>query len=442
MKIMIVINLFNFSFISYKSKFCHYPFVLMRAFIPISIFFVLLGCSDKKAESEYPIIDVVGSVEKYQRVYCSDYFSSIELIPLETREDCLLQGGINPNVVLKDSFIFMRGSDNLYAFSTSGKFLNQIGSKGQGPGEYIYSSRFFLSTDKSVIYVEDLTKILEYDFNGNHISTIQRPSSVFSGFHYAGNGVFICSIYNDGKNKYKYYLLNQNGEFIDSLPNYVFFNREIPIYSTHDTALLPIRVDNKLYLKDFINDTLYILEDSKLQPTYIFGLGNYSYPIENLVTTDIMNVMPRNSFFFQSNFAIVGMPELFFYLIHVPNLFSKPQAKPTHNTFTRELTTNNSNVYGIYNIVEKTNILLDTDDYGQKGIINDINGGLPVIPRYYAGDGVVVCAWEADNMKEMLTDEYFASQNIKDQQAHQKLKEILKNLKADDNPVVVIAKLK
>ena len=55
---------------------------------------------------------------------------------------------------------------------------------------------------------------------------------------------------------------------------------------------------------------------------------------------------------------------------------------------------------------------------------------------------MVVDVWNAENMKEMLTDEYFASQNIKDQQAHQKLKEILKNLRVDDNPVVVVAKLK
>ena len=48
------------------------------------------------------IIDVVGSAEKYQQVYCSDYFSSIELIPLETREDCLLD---NFPAKIRDGFI-------------------------------------------------------------------------------------------------------------------------------------------------------------------------------------------------------------------------------------------------------------------------------------------------------------------------------------------------
>jgi PHD/YefM family antitoxin component YafN of YafNO toxin-antitoxin module len=42
----------------------------------------------------------------------------------------------------------------------------------------------------------------------------------------------------------------------------------------------------------------------------------------------------------------------------------------------------------------------------------------------------------------MLTEEYFASRTIKDPQAHQKLRELLNNLDEDDNPVIVIGKLK
>ena len=76
------------------------------------------------------------------------------------------------------------------------------------------------------------------------------------------------------------------------------------------------------------------------------------------------------------------------------------------------------------------------------GIINDIIGGLPFFPRYYAGNNVVVDVWNVENMKEMLTDEYFEKQTIKDKEGHEKLKALLNNLKEDDNPVVVVAKLK
>ena len=45
-------------------------------------------------------------------------------------------------------------------------------------------------------------------------------------------------------------------------------------------------------------------------------------------------------------------------------------------------------------------------------------------------------------MKEILTEKYFASIEIKDPQAHQKLRDLLKTLDWEDNPVVVVAKLK
>ena len=410
----------------------------------ICLSFILVCCSDNKTMEQYPVIDVVGSVEKHQRVYCSDYFSSMELIHLETRDECLLPNVPFPRVVYKDNYIFLSG-ECLYAFDSLGKFLNQIGKKGQGPGEYIYSNSFFVNTDKSIIYVDDLRKILEYDFNGNHISSIQKPeldNSILVDISYVGDYIFVGSAFNNGKNKYKYCLFNSNGEIVNRFPNYVFFNRNRESASTYDIALPPIRIDDQLYLKDDVNDTLYVLKNSILQPAYVFGLGEYSYPIEYLETHNIENPFPRNSFTFGPGLGIVGTPKFFFYKISVPDLFSKPKAKPKYIHLINEFRPDDATVYGIYNIEQNTNILLDTDEYLQKGIINDINGGLPIIPRYYAGDGVVVDVWNAEDMKEMLTDDYFTSQTIKDQQAHQKLKEILKNLKEDDNPIVVVAKLK
>ncbi|MDR1180924.1 MAG: 6-bladed beta-propeller [Bacteroidales bacterium] len=417
---------------------------MKKIFILIYLLSIFTGCSDEIKTEKYPIIDLVGSVEKYQRVFCSDYFSSIDLIPLETNEECLLRIGPSPKIILKDSFIFMSG-DCLYAFDRSGKFLNQIGRKGQGPGEYLYSSSFFLNTDKSVLYVEDLYKILEYDSNGNHIRTMHTPKLNDKGLinlSYVGDDLFIGSMFNDGKNKYKYCLFDKNGEISECFPNYVFFNREKERASTYDRALDPIHVDNQLYLKDYINDTLYSLEKSKLQPAYIFELGKYSYPIEYLETFNIENPHPLNSFIFGTGLGIVGTPKFFFYNIRVPDLFSKPKAKPRYSPLLNKLIPNESYVYGIYNIEQKTNILLDTDEHFQKGFVNDLNGGLPFIPKYYAGNNIVVDVWFPEDMKEMLSEEYFASQTIKDQQVYQKLKELLKDLKEDDNPVVVVAKLK
>ena len=422
-----------------KSKFCHYSFVLAKTFILINIFFILTCCSDNKMPEEYPVIDLVGSVENYQKVYFSDYFSSIELIPLETREECLLIP--SPSILAKDSFIIFRQNNGNYVFNASGKFLYELGKKGQGPNEYLNSSRLFLNYEKPVIYIEDFRKILEFDFSGNFIHSFLKPvmeDVPLTDCSYVEDDLFVGQIYYNGKRMNKYALFNSNGDIIKYFPSYIFYNEERRGASLFSKALDHIHVDDRLYLKDYVNDTVYLLENSNLQSAYVFGFGKYSFPVEHLEFRNI-KVDISESF---NIFFMMGTPKFFFYQVTFPKSLPKPKAKLRYSLLDNEYRSSDGAVYGLYNIAENTNILLDTDEYLQKGIINDINGGLPFIPRYYAGDGVVVDVWNVEDMKEMLTEEYFASKTIKDQQAHQKLKEILKNLKDDDNPVVVVAKMK
>ena len=56
----------------------------------------------------------------------------------------------------------------IYRFSRSGKFLNKIGSIGQGPGEYTNYSTFLVDEDKKEVYIIANTNgVLAYDFEGN-----------------------------------------------------------------------------------------------------------------------------------------------------------------------------------------------------------------------------------------------------------------------------------
>jgi len=420
---------------------------MKKALILIALFLYLTGCSEEKPVGDYPVIDVLNSIGKYQRVYCSDFFSSIELIPLETEKECLLLDDFPPASILKDSLIFMRGDERtnirLYAFDWSGKFLNQIGERGQGPGEYITLLDVFLNPDNLSIIVTDVYKLLEYDFSGKFIRSFRKPNVdgvSLSRCFYVEDNLFVGQINYDGKRRNKYCLFNQHGETVVCFPSHVFFDRVGTFAQTSDAALPPVRVDDRLYLKDFVNDTIYLLANSNLQPAYVFRFGKYSFPIEYLESQQTPSV-PLNTFLLMG-IGIVGTPTCFFYEIRVPDVFSRPKAKPLLNPYTDQYISTDPVVYGIYNISQNTNILLDTDSHLQKGIINDMNGGLSFFPKYYAGDNVVIDVWKAWEMKEMLTEEYFAKQPIKDQAAHQQLREILKNLKDDDNPVIVIAKLK
>jgi len=414
------------------------------------ILFCIFACSDKSTGEDYPVIDVVNNVGKYQRVYCSDYFSSIELIPLETSEDCLLEkvastAHDNKNIIVNEDYILMTTRQRgLYAFDHSGKFLHQIGNRGQGPNEYLRLFNVFLNTNETTIFIEDFHKILEYNLRGNFIRSFQNPNvedNIVNRCSYVEDNVFVGQInISSGKCKCRYFLFNGKGETIKCFPNYTFFERNGFSYSNFDGALLPIRVDDRIYLKDYVNDTIYSLENLTLQPAYILGLGKYTFPKECLEIS-ISNGGQSPTSKALTIFSMMGSANYFFYIINVPDFFPRPKTKTLYLPLRGEYTLENR-VFGIYSIAENKNILLDTDDYYQTGIINDMNGGLPFFPRYYAGDNVVVDVWYADDMKEMLTEEYFAKQTVKDHEAHKKLRELMKNLKEDDNPVVVVAKLK
>ena len=98
---------------------------------------------------------------------------------------------------------------------------------------------------------------------------------------------------------------------------------------------------------------------------------------------------------------------------------------------------------GVYDIVNKNNRLLDTDPIsGMSGLINDLDGGLSFWPKYYTSENELVAVWQPYEMKEYLKEEYFAAHEIKSPEAHLKLKELLRKLDEEDNPVMVIGKLK
>ena len=98
---------------------------------------------------------------------------------------------------------------------------------------------------------------------------------------------------------------------------------------------------------------------------------------------------------------------------------------------------------GIYDITNQKTRLLDSDPVSRlTGLINDLDDGLSFWPRYCTSDNELIDIWQAHEMEGILTEEYFAAHEIKYPQAHQKLKELLKNLDEEDNPVIVIGKLK
>ena len=439
----------------------------MKKIALLIIIVTFTGCSDRKTvkpagiTGEYPVIDVGSIAGKYQRVYCSDYFSSIELIPLETNDNCLIGTVRLENIVfVNDSLIFFISDHatgnvtyswmprDLFVFDRSGKFLNKIGRLGQGPGEFKGIQYVYLNPEKPTVFVDDQLCLFEYDFSGKFVRSFPKPNvlSILKDLSiYAGNNLFFGSVgYNSFKRGNNYFLFDRTGEIVKNFPDRYFLDTDVQ-GNIRIAASMSFRIDEHLYIKDRgINDTVYLIENLNLKPVCVFDFGKYTYPLGEMNEEgqrQIKFVDPSDASrrYFENRY-IIGTPKYFFYSLFAPR--SLPAPKSRFEMIAGNLITNDHFIYGIYDLAKHTNVLLDTDHHQQKGIINDINGGFSIIPRYYAGNDEIIDIWRAEDMKEMLTDEYFAKQTIKDKQVHQKLKALLEILKEDDNPVIVVAKLK
>jgi len=106
-------------------------------------------------------------IDNISSVHLSNLGSKLQYIPLETNPACVIREISNLTVV--DSFLFVSDNFRLLLFNKSGKFLQQIGTVGRGPGEYERVRDFAVSSSNKEIYVLTGREVLIYNFKGHFI---------------------------------------------------------------------------------------------------------------------------------------------------------------------------------------------------------------------------------------------------------------------------------
>ena len=104
----------------------------------------------------------------------SDFAESIELIPLETRDDCLI-GWIPEIIATKNHYVLISGIgptdfQHLYVYDKKGKFIRQISSRGQG-GEEFLEVRDIDVVGDSIIKMGDVCALRTFNLEGKQLSS-------------------------------------------------------------------------------------------------------------------------------------------------------------------------------------------------------------------------------------------------------------------------------
>ena len=148
-----------------------------------------MGCSSNKkqepiSKSGVPVINLSEDVSTVPSLLLSEAAEKLEIVPLEMTDESVLSDITEMQVTDHNIWIDHGREFYIYRFSRSGKFLNKIGSIGQGPGEYTTYSTFLVDEDKKEVYIIANTNgVLAYDFEGNFkrkIVDIQMILQLFS----------------------------------------------------------------------------------------------------------------------------------------------------------------------------------------------------------------------------------------------------------------------
>lgn len=153
--------------------------------------------SDEKVNESERIFDVnlidnLGNTT--DAFYLSEIADSIELVQLEMKANHLfVEENMQNLLFVDDNIFFYEDKAGLLKYSRTGKFEQQIGKIGRGPGEYMLIRNFYIDEDRKTItgYLNWTGKLVTYDLDGKLIEETTPPECFgikeYSRFYRFGN---------------------------------------------------------------------------------------------------------------------------------------------------------------------------------------------------------------------------------------------------------------
>ena len=374
------------------------------------VLFIISLFGYQKSNNENPtLLDLSDALKSTSQIKSSKIVSRFEYIKLSSERNHMIGG--SPKFYVNDSVIICISFKQIFLFDRkTGEFIKEIGEHGRGPNAY-WATRSVGSVDfkNNVIYATAYNKLIGYSFDNKVISSVDIP------YEYKNTTPF-------NKNLFASYIVNQSGDekrriilydlkekkIVKIFPNHQKYNK---IKGKH--RKLPYneswfyKYDERLFFKEYLNDTLYEVKINKLEPRFVFKSGEFSPPYEDRETFQITKYHYISNIFENNNF-------LFFTLS-----FKK------------------RNHWSIYDKKEGKCVVSNFKNKKKCGFKNDIDGFAefrPLSINHYTNELV-------GYLSPLEIIEWFEKnpQLIKKLPTHLRN---LKNINYTDNPVVMIAKLK
>lgn len=224
-------------------------------------------------ESEYPItIPFEAGVGVEREIKLSDIADSVQYVPLETNDKCLIDFINSGKVVKTGKYWFVSSNTRLYQYTTDGKFVRNIGSRGGGPGQFNYFQQIDVNEDTGLIFMLTTSgKINVYEMEtGKFLYDIKIPDKETAQFAMLNDTLVATFMLNmqwatkrnvsisPAKKRYIEYLLSFLDLFEDKSGTRWLMMSGIDRYM--------FRYKDLICYKEFYNDTLFVVTEKELQP--------------------------------------------------------------------------------------------------------------------------------------------------------------------------------
>jgi hypothetical protein len=366
-------------------------------------------------------------LKKKEVIGLSQIASNVEYVNLETKDECLMWGGVK-RYLFTDDFIFISNRDHILKFSRDGKFISNIGSPGRGPGEIDLIVNMSILPDKKIIIVQTNVgrKLLYFTFNGDFVKTVTFTSFV-QYVKVLRDGKYLThDDGSSGKNKYTFGLVNEKMDTLSVIKNsnHWIYTQKMMIGIGYPQFIPYYESGGRNYFKTMYNDTVFTVSSDKIIPSYYIDLGKYRLPNElrpeRLGPDNIQKFKDKGMNYYFAN-VFQASDKLF--------LTTYSYGENLQNYFLFKPETQTGNL-----IVNKSGI--------STGLVNDFDGGMDFWPIGCINDKQVYMPITIQSIQKELDRIKTNKESIKYPEKQKQLIKMITELDPFNNPIIMIVSLK
>lgn len=205
----------------------------------------------------------------------------VECIPLETSADCLLASGTNIYVT-EFNIIVTEYFGKAYLFDRKdGHFIHEIARRGQGSGEYMGWWTAGFDEKEEILYHWEMGRWKGYDVkSGKLMYSLKMPENmaILNPFSYT-SGLFLGHTTNvTGKTSTKLAVFDKNGVVSKVYPNYEQKILDLKENESWLCSGLFYTYEGNTYFQEIKADTVFQVLEDRLSPVFIYHHSPDVYP--------------------------------------------------------------------------------------------------------------------------------------------------------------------